>query len=281
MVPINLVQECFHFFARRFAVVQIEPVPCAGNCNHPRVGVDGQRLFGHADGYNLVVRAVNQQHGLVERRDFRPRVKFQHNLVVASADGHLHEVELLRNFAGVGIPAARIVRHHQPRIEQHRAAHGFGIPRRIQRRHQPALAFARDHKAAGIHLIQLGKERNDSIEVIEFGQQGHVRRCTGALALRAAAAEVERIADVPALGEIFRVAVHVAVRAVEAVAKDDRGGILRAVRHIQPARNDAFVFLFNRELFDMIGVFRKRRAAQQEQHQEDSSKFLHNNSPLS
>ena len=90
------------------------------------------------------------------------------------------------------------------------------------------------------------------------------------MALRAAAAEVERIADVPALGEIFRVAVHVAVRAVEAVAKDNRGGILRAVRHIQPARNDAFIFLFNRELFDMIGVFRKRRAAQQE-HQQNTS----------
>ena len=251
------------------------------NCNHPRVGVDGQRLFGHADGYNLVVRAVNQQHGLVERRDFRPRVKFQHNLVVASADGHLHEVDRLRNLAGVGILAARIIRNHQPRIEQHRTAHGFGIPRRIQRRHQPALAFARNHEAAGIHLIQFSKERNDVIEVIKFGQQGHVRRCTGALALRAAAAEVKRIADVPALGKIFRVAVHVAVRAVEAVAEDDRGGVLRAVRHIQPARNDALVFLFNRELFNMIGVFRKRRAAQQEQHQQNTSKFLHNNSPLS
>jgi hypothetical protein len=256
-------------------------MPRTGNRHHPRVGVDGQRLFGHADGYNLVVRAVNQQHGLVERCDFRPWVKFQHNLVVAPADGHLHEVELLRNLAGVGILAARIVRNHQPRIEQYRTADEFGIPRRIQRRHQPALAFARNYKVAGIHLIQLSKERNDNIEVVEFGQQGHVRRCAGALALRAAAAEVERIANVPALGKIFRVAVHVSVRAVEAVAKDNRGSVLRAVRHIQPARNDAFVFLFNRELFDMIGVFRKRRAAQQEQHQEDSSKFLHNNSPLS
>ena len=83
MLLVNLVQECFHFLARRFAVGQIEPMPRTGNRHHPRVGVDGQRLFGHADGSNLVVRAVNQQHGLVERRDFRPWVKFPRDLVVA------------------------------------------------------------------------------------------------------------------------------------------------------------------------------------------------------